>query len=167
MRKGSLMAALVAAAAFLFVANTASAQYPPPKETLVCVVADVQIKEGDTTRLTVTLRDVSGQPLSERTLYFSVVSGSAQLSSSSAITDGSGNAWVTVTPGSGDAMISARSDSAECRATISTSRTISPPATGSGGLTGNNDKSAAVAALVLTVLSLGMSATLLRRGRPV
>ena len=143
MRKGSLFAVVAAIASFLLVAQVASAQYPPPKNTIVCAVNQIEAKAESATAVAATLRDSSGKPLAGYTVYFQVVSGSASLSSSSAITDGSGTALVTVRfEGSGVVVIRASSDSAECQASTQV-KGIVPPNTGDAGLLGSDAAAAA------------------------
>jgi len=159
MRKGSLIAAFAAVAAFFMVAQVVSAQYPPPKTTLVCAVNQIDVKVGGTTVVAATLRDISGSSLAGHTVNFKVVSGNATLSSTSATTDDSGTAVVTVHFGStaGAVSIEATSESSECRAYSEVSGIV-PPSTGSAGLLGGNGSDSA------TFAGLGFGAVLMAIG---
>ncbi len=160
MRKGSLFAAIAAAAAFFLVAQVASAQYPPPKTTMVCAVNQIDVKISSSTAVAATLHDTSGQALSGYVVHFEVVSGDASLSSSSATTDSSGTAVVTVHFGSssGTVVVHASSESAECQASTQVSGIV-PPNTGSAGLLDSGSSSDAV-----TFAGLGFGAVLMAAG---
>jgi hypothetical protein len=167
MRKGSLIAAVAAIATFFLVAQVASAQYPPPKTTIVCAVSQIDVKIGGATAVAATLRDTSGKPISGYTVQFKVVSGDAMLSSSSAVTDGSGTAVVTVHfgPTSGTVVIRASADSSECQARTDVNGIV-PPATGDAGLmvTGGHDRSAFIGiGIAAGLMALGLVA--LRKSR--
>jgi len=162
MRKGSLIAVVAAVATFFLVAQVASAQYPPPKTTIVCAVNQIEVKIGGATAVAATLRDTSGKALSGYTVNFKVVSGDAMLSSSSAVTDGSGTAVVTVHfgPTSGTVIIRASSESSECQARTDVNGIV-PPATGDAGLmvSGGSDRVLFIGFGVAAVLmALGMVA---------
>jgi LPXTG-motif cell wall-anchored protein len=162
MRKGSLFAVLTAAAMFLLVSQVASAQYPTPKTNLVCAVNQIDVKTGSSTAVAATLRDSSGNALSGYVVKFQVTSGDASLSSSSATTDGSGTAVVTVRFGSsaGTVVIKASSESSECQASTQVNGIV-PPATGSAGLlgTGSSDTTAfAVIGLGVALIAAGVVA---------
>jgi hypothetical protein len=162
MRKGSLIAAVAAVATFFLVAQVASAQYPPPKTTIVCAVNQIEVKIGGATAVAATLRDTSGSPISGATVNFKVVSGDAMLSSSSAVTDGSGTAVITVHfgPTAGTVTIRASSGSSECQARTDVNGIV-PPATGDAGLlgSGNSDRSAFIGiGIVASLIALGIVA---------
>jgi hypothetical protein len=145
MTKGRVAAALLAAIAFTIFAQTASAQYPPPKGNLVCVFSEVNVKFHQEITLTVTLRDTAGGLMSNQAIHFSFVSqpGVTRLSTSSEFTNSAGQAFVKIFPGDklGQVIVSAKSDGLECRAALQivqaqelAVKTIVPPATGDGGL---------------------------------
>ena len=159
MRKGSLIAVFAAVATFFMVAQVASAQYPPPKTTLVCAVNQIDVKIGGSTAVAATLRDTSGKPLCGYLVNFKVMSGDATLSTSSATTDDSGTAVVTVHFGStsGSVTIRAGSESSECQARTEVSGIV-PPSTGSAGLLGSNRSGAA------TFAGLGFVAVIMTPG---
>jgi hypothetical protein len=168
MRKGSLIAVFAAVATFFMVAQVASAQYPPPKTTLVCAVNQIDIEVGGTTVVAATLQDASGSPLAGYTVNFEVVSGGATLSSSSAVTDDSGTAVVSMTINtSGTVIVNADSESAECQASIDIEGTVAPiaevqsivpPTTGDAGLLTDDSEAATFAglALVFALMTLGL-----------
>jgi hypothetical protein len=135
MSKGSLVAAVVAIVSFFAVAQTASAQYPPPKNTLLCTVSTIELKAGESATLTATLTDSSGKPIAGEVVSFKVVSGDASVSPSSATTNAQGKATTTITAGAnpGNLSVSATASYAECRVTSEVSA-IKPPTTGDGGL---------------------------------
>lgn len=164
MRKGSLFAVIAAAAAFFLVAQTASAQYPPPKTTLVCAVNQIDVKTSSSTAVAATLRDISGAPLAGHTVNFRVVSGDATLSTTSAVTDGTGTAVVTVLFGAsaGTVVIRATSESSECQASTNVAGIV-PPNTGSAGLAGSGATGATFAGLGLGTLVIAAGAIALRR----
>ena len=160
MRKGSLFAAIAAAATFFLVAQVASAQYPPPKTTMVCAVNQINVKVDSSTVVAATLHDTSGQPLPGYVVNFKVVSGDASLSTASATTDSSGTAVVTVYIGSnsGTVVISASSESSECQASTQV-KGIVPPNTGSAGLLDSGDSGSTA-----TFAGLGIGMALMAAG---
>ena len=161
MTKGSVIAALAAAVTFVFLAQTASAQYPPPQTNLVCAVSQVDLNVGSNVLLAATLRDASGAAMTGHAVNFSVVSGDAKLSSTSVATDADGTAVVNVYVGSnpGNVVLSASNGSVECRATAQVN-TIVPPNTGDAGLAAtNHDSNAPLTALVIGI-GLTLSLTL-------
>ena len=139
MTKGSVIAALAAAVAFVFVAQTAFAQYPPPQTNLVCAVSQVDINAGSNVLLAATLRDSSGKVMAGQTVAFSVVSGDAKLSSTAVATDRDGTAVSNVYIGSnpGNVVLSASSGPVACRATAQVNNIV-PPSTGDAGLAATN-----------------------------
>ena len=167
MRKGSLIAVLAAVATFFLVAQVASAQYPPPKTTIVCAVNQIDVKINSSTAVAATLRDTSGKALSGYTVNFKVVSGTATLSSSSAVTDDSGTAVVTINFGStsGAVVVRASSESSECQARTEVDGIV-PPATGSAGLLGGGSAgSATFAGLGIGLAMMAAGVAVLRRVR--
>jgi hypothetical protein len=167
MRKGSLIAVFAAVATFFLVAQVASAQYPPPKTTIVCAVNQIDVKINSSTAVAATLRDTSGKALSGYTVNFKVVSGDASLSSSSAVTDDSGTAVVTINFGStsGSVVVRASSESSECQARTEVSGIV-PPATGDAGLLGSDGATGAMfAGLGLGVMIMAAGALAIRKAR--
>ncbi|HEX5141762.1 MAG TPA: Ig-like domain-containing protein [Dehalococcoidia bacterium] len=140
MSKGSLVAAIAAIVSFFVVAQTASAQYPPPKNTLVCTVSTIELKAGESTTLTATLTDSSGKPVAGEVVSFKVIGGDASVSPPSATTNAQGKATTTITAGAnpGNLSVSATASYAECRVTSEVSA-IKPPTTGDGGLIDTKD----------------------------
>ena len=68
----------------MLVAQTAFAQYPPPQTNLVCAVSQVDLNVSSNVLFAATLHDASGAAITGQAVEFSVVSGDAKLSSSSA-----------------------------------------------------------------------------------
>ena len=60
MTKGRAFAAAAAALLFLFISQTASAQYPPPQGSLICQLAQSQVIANSTLVMTVRLIDNNG-----------------------------------------------------------------------------------------------------------
>ncbi len=160
MRKGSLLAAFAAVVTFFLVAQVASAQYPPPKSTMVCAVNQIDVKTGSSTAVAATLHDTTGAVLSGYNVSFSVVSGDAHLSSTGAMTDGSGTAVVTVTFGAnaGPVIVHAASDTSECQASTQVLGIV-PPSTGDAGLLDGSRSSEAA-----TFVGLGLGLVLMAAG---
>jgi hypothetical protein len=164
MTKGSVIAAIAAAVTFFLIAQTASAQYPPPQTNLVCAVSQVDLKAGGNVLLAATLRDASGSALAGQTVVFKVISGDASLSATSVTTDADGTAVVNVYVGSnpGDVVVSATSGSVECRATAQVA-TIRPPSTGDAGLASGNGSDGSLLTPIAIVAGLLLSLALVAR----
>jgi hypothetical protein len=137
MTKGRVAAFLAAAIAFIFISQTASAQYPPPEGHLICTI-EVEIK--GTFAFTASLRDSDGNSLGEgHKVFFEIVShdGDASLSDDVVVTNENGDAQVDVKGGgAGQLVVSATSEEGlECRAVAQvTGSLIRAPSTGDGGL---------------------------------
>ena len=167
MFKGLMLAAAGAATvAALFVAGTASAQYPEPKGSLVCTTkVNVEING---TEIYATLRDSKGNPVSGQTVTFKVTSGSGSLDMSTDATDGNGVAWVKAN--STNIGVTATYDGLQCSAVAQVlGQTFRPPATGDAGLLGS-DKGAGTASTIfagaLAVMGAGgLGIVALRRRR--
>ena len=167
MFKGLALAAVAATFAALFLASTASAQYPPPKGSLVCTTtAAIEVKSVEVPEAVVlaTLRDAAGKPVAGETVYFQIVGGSGNLNSSSAQTNSSGVASVGM-HGS-NTTVAATNDGLECRtvAQVLGSR-FQPPSTGDAGLAGTAG-SISVFGLALVIMAVsGLGIVLLQRRR--
>ena len=178
MTAGRILAAVAAAISIYFVAQTgASAQYPPPKGSLVCQTAESKVIINGNITLVVTLRATDGSLMVNQNINFSIISsnGTASLSQTSGVTDGNGQAFTTIYAGSGVGTISvqATSDSVQCQAQLQIFNpcatppacvpptpqieilTIRPPTTGSGGLAAGGS-SAGDSALIAVVGMLGL-----------
>jgi hypothetical protein len=168
MFKGLMLAAAGAATvAALFVAGTASAQYPEPKGSLVCTTrVSVTIEN---TEVHATLRDSKGNPVSGVGVSFSITAGSGKLDSNTAYTDSNGDAWVKA-QGS-NLGVQAVYDGLQCSAVAQVlGSTFSPPSTGDAGLAAPGTEGAsrndAVLAGALAVMGAsGLGAVALRRRR--
>ena len=166
MTKGRILAAAAALITALAIVGTASAQYPEPRGSLVCTtIVNVQISQ---TTVSATLRDSTGQAVVGQDIGFWIISGSGSLSSSSASTNGSGTASVTLYDG-GNTSVGAVYDGLNCSAVTQVlGQTFRPPSTGDAGLLGGSDSgNSPDLALVLSlgVMGLSGSALLLRRRR--
>ena len=124
MLKGKLIIPLAAVMlAMLAVAriapSDASAQYPTPKGALLCSSGVITAQTNSSFQFTATFVDIMGAPVVGHTIFFSVT-GSATLSTTSATTDGNGQAATTVNVGTGGGLItvSANADQFVCRAVV-------------------------------------------------
>jgi hypothetical protein len=144
MTKGRVDIAAIAAtfAAFLFIGSV-SAQYPPPKGGMVCIVNQINVKSESAVEITVVVRDSAGDAISQIDVYFNIVSqpGDASLESAVETTDGDGMASTKLFAGhkQGQIVVSAStSDDLECRVITEVLGEvrffIQPPSTGDGGL---------------------------------
>lgn len=137
MTTGRILAAVAAIFTAAVLVGTASAQYPTPQGSLVCTTTvNVDI---NTSTVSATLRDSTGNTVSGQTVTFRVTSGTGTLSSSTATTNASGVASVILTNGSNTA-VSATYSGIECSAVAQVlGSTFRPPATGDAGLVGLGD----------------------------
>jgi hypothetical protein len=124
MHRGKLIIPLVAVMlAMLAVARiapgSAAAQYPTPKGNLLCSSGVITAQTNSSFQFTATFVDIMGGPVVGHTVFFSVT-GSATLSTTSATTDGNGQASTTVNVGTGGGLITvaANADQFVCRAVI-------------------------------------------------
>lgn len=169
MFKGLMLAAAGAATvAALFVAGTASAQYPEPKGSLVCTTrVNTQING---TEIYATLHDSNGNPVPNQTVTFQVTSGTGSLDTSTDDTDANGVAWVKAN--STNIGVAAIYDGLQCSAVAEVlGSTFSPPSTGDAGLAAtagadgaNTDDAVLVGALAVMGVT-GLGAIALRRRR--
>jgi hypothetical protein len=127
---------------------------------MVCAVNQIDVKTGSSTAVAATLHDTSGAVLAGYNVTFSVVSGDASLSSTSATTDGSGTAVTTVTFGANDGavVIHAASDTSECQASTQVMGIV-PPSTGDAGLLDGGSDS-----LATTAVGIGLGLTIAAAG---
>ena len=161
MTKGWILAAAAATLTALALVGTASAQYPTPKGSLVCTTqVNIQISQ---TIVSATLRDSAGHAVVGEDVGFWIISGSGSLSSSSAITNGSGTASVTLYD-AGNTSVGAVYDGLECNAvTQILGTTVRPPSTGDGGLVGGSSSDLALGASLAVMGLSGMALVSLRR----
>jgi hypothetical protein len=146
MTKGRVLAALMAAITLTFVVQTggASAQYPPPKGSLICAVSFISIEIHQTTTVSATLINIKGEAIVGYSVVFQVVGGYA--SSTVGVTDGSGTAYIDITAdgSSSQIIVFARFDGLQCQAMaqviipppppVVIVSVITPPNTGDAGL---------------------------------
>jgi hypothetical protein len=136
MTKGRVIAAAAATLLFFLIAQGVSAQYPPPKGNLVCVLSETKATAGSLT-LTATYRDSAGNPVVGKLVNFEVVT-SGGTTTASGTTNASGAASLTVLIGNttGQITIKASADDLECRgvAEVLGVSVFRPPSTGDGGL---------------------------------
>ncbi|HLF78353.1 MAG TPA: hypothetical protein VJB57_12800 [Dehalococcoidia bacterium] len=122
MTLGRVLAATAAAITFLFISQTASAQYPPPDGSLICQLSQSRVDANSNVFLTVRLIDTFGNAKPGERVNFGIVSsnGTASLSNSFGITDSFGQTSTTVFVGSGFGRIevTATAQNAACRAVI-------------------------------------------------
>jgi hypothetical protein len=164
MTTGRILAAAAALISALALVGTASAQYPEPKGSLVCTTTvNVQISE---TTVSATLRDSRGQAVVGQDIGFWIISGDGSLSDSSAETDGSGTASVTLYDAA-NTSVGAVYDGLECSAvTQILGQTFRPPSTGDAGLLGQgSDNSNLVLGFSLGVMGLSATGLVIARRR--
>jgi len=126
MFKGLMLAAGAAMVAALFLAGTASAQYPQPKGSLVCVT------RGGGSEIHATLRDSKGSPIKGQIITFTIISGHGSLDAYKTATDANGYAWVRAT---GNVTVAASYDGLRCSSVAQVlGKTFYPPSTGDAGL---------------------------------
>jgi hypothetical protein len=148
MTKGRVLAALMAAIALTFVVHSStSAQYPPPRGSLICAISKISIQINETTTVSTTLIDIHGGAMSGQTVVFTIVTG-GYVSSTVAVTDDTGTAYVDVTADgtSSQVVVYARFDGLQCQAMaqvllpppppviVEVLSIITPPKTGDAGL---------------------------------
>src|SRR5437867_1130473 len=116
MHKGKLIIPLAAVMlAMLAVARiapgSASAQYPTPKGALLCQSGAITATTNSSFQFTATIVDIMGVPVQGSNVFFSV-SGGATLSTTNGVTDGNGQAMVTVNTGTagGQIVVTANAD---------------------------------------------------------
>jgi hypothetical protein len=99
--------------------GSAAAQYPTPKGALLCSSGAITAQANSSFQFTATFVDITGAAVQGHTVFFSV-SGGATLSSTSATTDGNGQASVTVNTGTaaGQIVVTANADQFVCRAVV-------------------------------------------------
>ncbi len=155
MFKGLMLAAAGAATlAALFVAGTASAQYPEPKGNLVCTTK-VSVEAHETT-FYATLRDSSGKPIAGKVVNFKVIGGTGTIDGSTDTTDANGVAWVRSK--SSNISVAAIYDGIQCSAVSQIlGSTFSPPSTGDAGLVGSGGTSAQSGVLAGALVVMGAS----------
>jgi hypothetical protein len=135
-----VVAAAAAAIIFFIAAQGVSAQYPPPKGNLLCVLGQTTVTAEGTILFSVTYRDSAGAPVVGKVVGFDVVSqdGRARLSSNTGVTNAAGVATVTVSinNSTGQIVVRATADELECRGIVEvlTTAVFRPPTTGDGGL---------------------------------
>lgn len=164
MTRGRILAAAAALFVAMAIAGTASAQYPTPRGSIVCTtVVNVQT---NATAVSATLRDSTGRAVPGAAVNFWIVGGPGSLSASSALTDASGTATVTLLNG-GNTTIAAGYDGVECRAVTQVQGlSFRPPSTGDGGLVGGSSLATAVFAACLAVMGAsGLGLVAVRRRR--
>ena len=150
MTKGRVVLAAVVAtlAAFLMI-QTASAQYPPPRGGIVCIVNQISVKSESAVEISAVVRDSGGNAVSGVSVFFNIVSqpgDSASLETAVETTDGSGTASTKLFAGldQGQLVVSATTeDDLECRVITEVLGevrfVIQPPSTGDGGLAGGTN----------------------------
>lgn len=128
MTKGRAFAAAAAALLFLIISQTASAQYPPPQGSLICQLAQSQVYANSTLVMTVRLIDNNGNSVPGQQVNFSLgaTNGTAYLSNGSSVTDGNGQASVTVYAGANNGYIQVQA-STNVVACSSSFQIYSPP----------------------------------------
>jgi hypothetical protein len=128
MTKGRAFAAAAAALLFLIISQTASAQYPPPQGSLICQLAQSQVYANSTLVMTVRLIDNNGNSVPGQQVNFSLgaTNGTAYLYNGSSITDGNGQASVTVYAGANNGYIQVQA-STNVVACSSSFQIYSPP----------------------------------------
>jgi hypothetical protein len=143
MTKGRVFAALAAIVAGILISQTvftgnAAAQYPPPQGSLVCAIANIDVKIDDTLQVTATLRDTAGRLVAGEVVTFTIIEGRAHVSPSVTTTNASGVAVTTLSAGDslGRITVLASSRDVSCRAVaeVLSVTSFQPPKTGSGGL---------------------------------
>jgi hypothetical protein len=99
--------------------SNAAAQYPTPRGALLCTSGVITAQANSSFQFTATLVDINGAPVPGNTVTF-IVSGNATLSTTSATTDGNGQAFTTVNTlaGGGQIVVSAAIDQFVCRAVV-------------------------------------------------
>ncbi len=131
MTKGRVATAVAAAIAFMFVAQTAFAQYPIPRGSLYCAGSQLVVNTGGTATFTATLRDLAGNPMPGQTGFFDIVSqnGAASLSTPVSTTDFTGTAGTSlfVDGAVGTIFVRAVNDGLECRALLNVIQPPPPP----------------------------------------
>jgi hypothetical protein len=124
--------------------GTASAQYPPPKGGMVCIVNQINVKSESAVEITVVVRDSAGNAISNVAVFFNIISqpgDSASLETGAETTDRDGMASTKLFTGhdQGQIVVSASTeDDLECRVLTEVLGevrfVIQPPSTGDGGL---------------------------------
>jgi hypothetical protein len=116
-----LLASLIPAAiAVAATAGSASAQYPPPVGNCVVVASATAVDVGDDVAITVTVRDLFGDPVAGEPVTLTVSQSGASVSPPSASTDGNGVVNATLDVGGTPGVVEVTATTAEvaCRASV-------------------------------------------------
>jgi hypothetical protein len=99
--------------------GNAAAQYPTPHGALLCTSGAITAQSNSSFQFTATFVDIQGAPVPGAPVFFNVTGG-ATLSTNTAVTDGNGQAFVTVFTGTagGQITVSANADQFVCRAVV-------------------------------------------------
>lgn len=164
------------AAALLLVAathvNSASAQYPPPSGNCAITVAAAQAAPGGSAAVTVTVRDVNGNPVANSPVTVTITSqpgNDASLAMNGATTDANGVLGGTLHVGStaGSVKIGATPSGNACSAEVvvgqgQVASQVNLPNTGTGPA-GNEAPSALIALLLVAGAAVVLAGVGVRR----
>ena len=173
------LAATLATAASAGAFATASAQYPPPVGNCVVTASATAIDEGGAVRITITVRDLDGNPVAGEPVTVSVTSqpaGGAAVSPDASATDDAGVLTATLNVGDVPGLVEVTAVTADvsCRTTVTVlggvvEGVVELPETGAGPAGGTGAEGAAgsgaegVAVLAFAAGSLLVSIGLRRR----
>ena len=167
-------AGAVIAAALVFAAygGVASAQYPPPEGNCVLSLSSTTVPPGGSAGVTVTVRDVNGNPLANTNVTLSITKqpgAGASVTPASATTDANGMVTATVNAGTtgGVIEVTASAPNVKCSGSLaagsSAVEVVAAPNTGTGDASRRAGASPLAAALVL--LAAGGAAVALAAAR--
>jgi len=145
-----------AVAAVALAAGSASAQYPPPVGNCVTVASATAAAAGDSVDVTVTVRDLDGNPVSGELVNLAASPAGASVAPPSATTDANGVVHATLDVGSVPGVVEVTAATAEvsCRASVGVAGgeiggEIELPETGSGDTSATSRLPEVIIALVI------------------
>jgi hypothetical protein len=162
------LAATLATFAFAGAFATASAQYPPPVGNCVVTASATATDEGGAVNLTITVRDLDGNPVAGEPVTLTVTSqpaGGATVTPDASATDAAGILTATLHVGEVPGLVEVTAETADvsCRTTVTVlggevEGVIELPETGTGPLADTGVEGAAVLALAAgsVLVSLGL-----------
>jgi len=153
--------------------GTVSAQYPPPNGNCVATVSAATAAPGGSVIVTVTVRDVNGNPLANVPVPLSITQqpgNDASIVPGATTTDANGQVTGTLNVGtaSGVVEVSASASGVACRASVVNGRgevasQVGLPNTGTGAAAGDLVMPSALLAIVLAGFGTVVAGVALRR----
>lgn len=163
-----MLALLLPVAGLAAMAGVASAQYPPPVGNCVVTTTATATDQGGSVRLTITVRDLDGNPVAGEPVALSITAqpgNDASVAADASATDGNGVVMATLNVGStpGVVTVQALAEEVSCSGSVSVMggevqpEVIAPPDTGFGP-GGSNGDGIPLAGVAFAVVALGVMA---------